>query len=410
MTDRAAIDTIRGYFYQFDYSIASLLELADENDTVVIEGVEDIDIRYASEETAVQCKYYAKTEYNHSVIAEPIRLMLDHFKDVKAGTKPQLNYKLRGYYKSGQSKLSSPIDIQFLKDNFLTYTRTESVSGVNTKVKHLHHVDIGLDDKDLTKFLALLEIDINAKEFEKQYSDLIVKFKSQFTCSLFMAESLFYNNALGVIRKLSTEPIYEDRRISKKEFLKKIDTGKILFNEWFIKLKGEKAHFNNLRKEHFGSLNILFKERFFLFDVSVRSYSRSELKEILALAIRNYAKIINQPNPFCPYVYLHGIASLELVELKRDLIDDGIIINDGFDFEGASFNPSSVLKRPNMFHQVKIKFLNSIGCLNQTLALAGRKSEIYQFYETIPYFDFNNPSVKEVKIQVQQLKDIKSII
>lgn len=410
MTDRAAIDTIRGYFYQFDYSIASLLELTDENHTIVIEGVEDIDVKTASEETAIQCKYYAKTEYNHSVIAEPIRLMLDHFKEVKAGTKHQLSYKLRGFYKSGQSKLTSPIDIQFLKDNFLTYTRTEKVSGVNTKVKHLHHVDIGLDDKALTEFLALLEIDINAKEFEKQYSDLIAKFKSEFTCSPFMAESHFYNSALGVIRKLSTEPVYEDRRISKKEFLKKIDTRKILFNEWFIKLKGEKAHFESLRKEHFGNLNILFKERFFLFDISARSYSRPEVKDILALVIKNYTKIINQPNPFCPYIYLHGITSLELVELKRDLIDDGIIINDGFDFEGSSFNPSSVFKKPNIFYQVKIKFLNNIGYLNQTLALSGRKSEIYQFYETSPYFDFSNPSVKEVKIQVQQLKDIKNII
>ena len=66
MTDRAAIDTIRGYFYQFDNSIASLLELANENDTIVIEGVEDIDIKTVTEEKAIQCKYYAKTEYNHS--------------------------------------------------------------------------------------------------------------------------------------------------------------------------------------------------------------------------------------------------------------------------------------------------------------------------------------------------------
>ena len=192
MTDRAAIDTIRGYFYQFDYSIASLIELVDENDTIVIEGVEDVDIKTAKEETAIQCKYYAKTEYNHSVIAEPIRLMLNHFKEVKTGVKTQLKYKIKGFFKSGHGKLTLPIDVQFLKDNFLTYTRTKKVGTSITKVKHYHQVDIGLDDNiALAEFITLLDIDINAKEFEKQYSDILLELKTQFNCSQFMAEYFF---------------------------------------------------------------------------------------------------------------------------------------------------------------------------------------------------------------------------
>lgn len=410
MTDRAAIDIIRGYFYQFDYSIASLLERAEENESIVIEGVEDIDIKTANEETAIQCKYYAKTEYNHSVIAEPIRLLLNHFGEVKAGTKTELKYKLRGYYKSGQEKLSFPIDVQFLKDNFLTYTRTEKIGNLNTKVKHFHHIDLGLNDLALEEFISQLEIDINAKEFEKQYSDILLELKAKFDCSQFMAEYFFYNNALGVIRKLSKEPIYENRRITQKEFLEKINTSKILFNEWFIKIKGEKIHFENLRKEYFSSLNILFKERFFLIEIDLSSYSRNEIKDILNLVIKKFTKINNQPNPFCPYVYLHSISDAELVELKKDLIEDGVLIHDGFDFEGSTFNPNSVFRKPNAFHPVKLKFLNSIPYLNQTLLLSGRKSEIYQFYLTDSFFDLNNPSVKEVKIQVNKVKNIKNII
>ena len=65
MADRTAIDTIRGYFYQFDYSIISLLKLSNGTESILVEGVEDIDITTASETTAIQCKYYEKTEYNH---------------------------------------------------------------------------------------------------------------------------------------------------------------------------------------------------------------------------------------------------------------------------------------------------------------------------------------------------------
>lgn len=55
--DRTAIDTITGYYYQFDYYILQLLNCSG-NDEVCIEAIEDVDIRIADETTAVQCKYY----------------------------------------------------------------------------------------------------------------------------------------------------------------------------------------------------------------------------------------------------------------------------------------------------------------------------------------------------------------
>ena len=410
MADRSAIDTIKGFLYQFDFTIVSLLKLSRGSDSLLVEGVEDVDINTATETTAIQCKYYAKTEYNHSLIAEPIRLMLNHFKEVKDGNKTELKYKLRGYYSSGQSKLTLPLSLQYLKDTFLTYTRNENIGGLSTKVKHKHHDELGLNDSDLTKFIGLLEIDINAKEFEQQYIEIIQLLRTEFNCSEFSAEHYYYNSSLKVIRELSKDLNIANRNISKDEFLRRIDNSKILFNEWFLEKKGEKSHFSNLRKEYFGDINILHKERFFLLDLRKGSYSRSETKDILNLIIKKYTKIINQPNPFCPYVYLHGISGSELIEIKNDLISEGTIICDGFDFEGSSFNSSSILIKPNISHQIKIKFINDIKYLNQILLLVGRKGEIYQFYQKDVFFNYNNPSIKEVKIQINELLNIKSII
>lgn len=410
MADRAAIDTIRGFLYQFDYTIVSLLKLTRGVDSLHVEDVEDVDIKTATETTAVQCKYYEKTEYNHSVIAEPIRLMLNHFKEVKAGNQTELNYKLRGFYKAGQSKLTLPLTLQYLKDNFLTYTRTERTGNISTKVKHIHHDELGLDNSDLTKFITLLDIDINAKEFEQQYKEIIQLLRAEFKCSEFAAENFYYNSSLRVIRELSKDSNLANRIISKEEFLRRINNSKILYNEWFLEKKGEKLHFSNLRKEYFGDINILHKERFFLLDLRKGIYSRSETKDIINFIIKKYSKIINQPNPFCPYVYLHGISDAELIEIKNDLISEGIIICDGFDFEGSSFNPFSILIKPNISHQIKIKFLNNIKYLNQTLLQVGRKGEIYQFYQSDVFFDYNNPSIKEVKIQVNEIVNIKNIL
>ena len=65
---RSAEKTIKGYYYQFDYSIIKVLELPDDNDTICIEGVEDVDITDESNVIFHQCKCYESSEYVHSKI------------------------------------------------------------------------------------------------------------------------------------------------------------------------------------------------------------------------------------------------------------------------------------------------------------------------------------------------------
>ncbi|MBB1400792.1 hypothetical protein [Pseudoalteromonas sp. SG45-1] len=125
MSTREAIDTITGYFYQFDKTILELLQQEQSDALVCIEGIEDIDIVTADETSAIQCKYYAKTEYNHSVIKKAIILMLRHF----AGNRnSDVKYHLYGHYESGHEKLHS-LSCASLKSNFLTYSKTEKVDG-----------------------------------------------------------------------------------------------------------------------------------------------------------------------------------------------------------------------------------------------------------------------------------------
>jgi hypothetical protein len=93
---------------------------------IVVEGIEDVDIRTATEVSAVQCKYYAGTEYNHSVIKPALRYMLSHFKAIRDDGKPVIRYSLCGHFSAGQHKLTLPIDAAFLKQHFLTYSEKKS--------------------------------------------------------------------------------------------------------------------------------------------------------------------------------------------------------------------------------------------------------------------------------------------
>jgi len=50
MATRSATATIAGYIYQFDYTIKCLLDLSNDNDSVDIENIEDIDIHSCTED------------------------------------------------------------------------------------------------------------------------------------------------------------------------------------------------------------------------------------------------------------------------------------------------------------------------------------------------------------------------
>lgn len=403
MHERAAIDTIKGYFYQFDYSITKLLELSDDTSTITVEGIEDVDIRTANDENAVQCKYYAKTEYNHSVIAEPIRQMLNHYREVKDGHKRPVNYTLYGYFREGQEKLALPINTTFLKDKFLTHTKD--------KIKYFHHTSLNLTDDDLADFLSKLSINIQAIDYETQLSNLIEMLEKQFNCTPFEAENLYYSNALKVIKDTATKQDIREREIAKINFLKKINTREILFNEWFIKLKGKKKLLSEFRKQYFSNLNISPFERFFFVEVPTSNYSRSELKELLFIISKKWSKTSKREScPFCPYVYLHNVPEEELVEIKKELQSENFVIIDGFDFNGASFSPRSISKVPNEDNQIKLKILNNINFIELTFKEINKTKEVYQFYKTIPFFEINNPSIKHIRIPVEELNDIKEVI
>ena len=400
MATRSATATIAGYIYQFDYTIKCLLDLSNDNDFVDIENIEDIDVHSCTENTAIQCKYYEKTEYNHSITAKPIRLMLSHYASVKNDTTQPVDYILKGFYQSGQEKLTTPITVDFLKNHFLTYTEK------GTKQKH--HDNLGLSDNDLTDFLSKLTIDINAEKDSIQFQSIISKLKLLFSCDDFEAEHHYYNNALKVVSHTAKQSDINQRRITKRDFINQINKKEILFNKWFVEKKGEKSYYAELRKKYFTTLNA--NERFFLIEVA-SNFSKQDLKDLLLTISDKWAKISKREvNPFCPYIYLHNIKEADLIELKTELSNDNLRFIDGYDFKGALFSQQSLTQSANHKNQIKLKFIDTIDNLKLVLQIKGKTQEIYQFYLSESFFEPDNEYKKHIKIQVKDLLSVKEII
>ena len=407
MSNRSAVDTLRGYFYQFDLSILSILQLGSLEDSVEIECIEDIDIRTATEVTATQCKYYAKTEYTHSVIKDAVKHMLSHFKESLLGEKPDVSYSIKGYYASGQEKLDGGVDVDFLKKHFLTYSKGKG----DAKVTHYHHTDLSLSDADLREFLKRLTIDVRAKEFDEQYREVLDAITNNIATTQFSAEYFYYNNALAVIRELSIQSAPIARTITKREFLARINTSAVLFNEWFIEKKGKKAHLAALRKQYFTEFNISPYERFFLVEVDPNNYVRSDLKDVFFQLSKKWAKLsARDPSPFCPYIYVHGLPSDELIALKTELLFEGFKIIDGHDFQGADFNYRSIVQKATFGNGIKLKVLNTLPNLEKTVNTISATRQVYEFYISNSYLEYDNSAVRHVKIQVENMSDILSII
>jgi len=396
---RQAIDTIVGYYYQFDYYILQLLSLPNENDIVCIEGIEDVDIYSLDKTTAVQCKYYSKTEYNHSVIAKPIRLMLNHFINSNS-SKASFQYKIYGNFSSGQEKLSKEIDVSFLKEKYLTYTEKS--------IKHKYHSELGISDEELISFIGHLSIDINAMNFYEQEKCIINKLIEIFSCNHFEAEFYFYNNALRIVKQISTNHNEEDRHISKRDFISKIDNKQALFDIWLLKIKGLKSYCQSMKTQYFSQTNISPYERFFLIDCD-KNISEVDLKLLIIRVARKWSKLSKREvTPFCPYIYLHNISTCSLLRIKKALQNDSIYFWDGYDYKDSDFSVKSICKKATAHNGVKLKIISELRQIDNVINSIQITREIYQFFISEPFF--NNTTCKHIQIQVEKTININDII
>ncbi len=394
---RVAVDTIKGYYYQFDYFILKLINENNETSKVCIEGIEDVDIESADENTAIQCKYYEKTEYNHSVIAKPIRFMLRHYaQNLDKG----LKYKLYGYYSSGQNKLPSQIDVRFAQENFFTYTEN--------KIIHEEHNELKLTDLQINAFLKQLDIDVNAVSFDEQEKNIFHMFKKLFNCNDFEAEYFYYNNSLRVVKDLATKQKVTDRTITKAEFLDRINIKEHFFNIWFIKKNSIETYCMTMRKQYFSFCNISPFERFFLIesDLNIRDI---DLKDLLIKISFNWSNISKrQLTPYCPYVYIHNISENRLTNIKKLLQTDNVTFLDGYDFKNADFLSNSICRKPDCHNNIKLKIINDIEQIDEVINNLMTTREIYQFYFSQSFY--TNTKHKQINIPILETKDILNII
>lgn len=407
MTNRDATDTITGYFYQFDKTILEILNQSDLDKAVHVEGIEDIDVYETNEVKAIQCKYYAKSEYNHSVIKKTIILMVEHFSKVNPSD-TSTHYHLYGHYNSGQEKLSE-INVDILKAKFLTIQKTED-DGKGNKVKTERRIydDLGLDDLALQEFLNRFSIDINAPSLEDQYAEIIEKIVSDLSVTNVEAELYHYNSALKVIKNMAVQQDKKLRVITKKQFIKYIEAQDEVFDPWYIRRKGREDYIKRIKKQYLSSrLNIEPYNRFFLIDC-LDCNDISEIKEVVYIVAKKWSKVSNRQNPcFCPSIYLHGVQIDNFNKIKEEMYSEGQLFIDGYPFLEAKPNLDYFYTAPSVENKIKFRIVNSLDDLSLFLNGASGTLELYEFYNNGRFFKFDDCKYTSIKIEdISYIKDM----
>lgn len=367
--DRTAVDTIKGYFYQFDFYIFKILSSTNDFDEFTIEGIEDVDIDTPQGLTAVQCKYYEGTEFNYSKISKAVRLMLDYFVEHR-----EVSFFLYGHFKSGQDKITTPISLDILKSKLLTYKRENK--------EYKLHVENGLSDDELSLFLNHLHIDINALSIEEQLCEVYKLIKKEFELKTDVESYLFYAIGLNIVRELSTSKDIGHRKISRKNFINRIkETRKDCLDIWFKKRVSEDAYCASIKRKYFTSYNISPRERFFIIDAT--GEKTPIIKKIIQTIRDRWTNISKrQANPYCPYVYIHGILPEDKLELLKSIYNDGVVFIDGYNYLNAEFDVNSIIKSPNHRNGIVLKVIEEADQILKIIqTIQGKPKEIYQFYK-----------------------------
>lgn len=394
---REAISTIKGYYYQFDYFILQLLQLRDEDDSVRIEGIEDVDILVEDTTEAVQCKYYDGTVCSPSVIGKAVRPMLKHFADNKDA---KYSYKLYGHYSSGEDSISLPLTVEYIKQKFCTYTEA--------KQKHIFHDELGLSDDELGIFLKRFELQLYADTYESQIEKIIARLQTEFNCTEFDARYFYYSNAVAYVKETAVKKSPQARTVTKGKFKSVIGTRQNLFDQWYIEFVGFEKYYRAARKQFFTQTNISPANRFFLIECDSQ-ISDTNIANVVMKIGEKWSKLSSrEQNPFCPYVYLHGLSNSRLASVKKTLLENDFHIWDGHEYKDADFSIASLIRPVNHHIGIKIRVINKNSQINDVLNACVGAKYIYQFYLQKPYFAQSRYIHKE--FQVLSTGDVLKIV
>ncbi len=339
---------IKGFLYQFDKALIEILR--NPATKVMVEHRQDIDYQ----DFVIQVKHKETQEYSGSKIRKPVMQLIDMFKDDQS-------------------------------QRFCLYChfRDRDPSKWNLTLPELDDI-LGPRKEGYTLYLKNRFIDNFFVEFSDDYEAQFVKLMTMMQDSFglpdrdeaFLYHSLFRSKLMDLAIEAKCQ-----REISKRDlegFIK--STERTVFYRAYAKYLDERKYERLIKTEYFTfkTANLNNFERLFIIECDPR-VSLIDLNKTANRLSRNYFRPGKSPQP---YLSFRGLQPEHLRDLKRDLVDQGIMFNDGTCFDGDKFRLDKIIKRRLDDKDLKLKI---IGLSDVPRLLSKiRVQEIFQFYLDSP--------------------------
>jgi len=363
---------IKGFLYQFDKTLIEIF--SNPNIQIGIEKRQDVDYQ----DFVIQVKHKETQEYQDSKIKKPVLQLLDMFKEDQTQ-----KFCLYCHFKDKQP------------------------SQQELTLKELNKI-LGDKADDYTPFIKEKFIEgfyIQFSEnFEEQFIRVIDLIKSDFALPndelAYFYHSLLRSKLLDISIKLK-----DKREISRSdldEFLKGAE--KTIFYTAYSKYLDKAKYERLIKKEFFTfkSANIENFERLFIIECDEKVIT-VELSKLVKTLFNKYFKVRKSPQP---YLCFSSIGDEKLIDLKQDLIDQGIIFDDGTYFNGDRFRLERIIESKLEFNDPCVKIIDH-GYLDRLIDKM-EFQEIFQFYLTAP-LDIETGRI-HVKIQITDIKQILKML
>jgi len=299
---------IKGFEYQIDKSLIEILSTVNEDDYVSIEHIQDID----SEVFVTQVKYKETAKFVPSSIKKPIVQLFEEFK---------LN----------------------TSKSYILYCHFNDLNGYDKNItidKILGSDKNKYSDADKKAFRKKLTIDFSS-DFQTQFEGVIDKLVQLDLATSKEHAIITYGNLVDYIRKkiIDNPPGNEaDRKCSRKEISDLIKSNKrIVFNSALIEYNGRKKYLSYI-KEQVAPLNK--KRNNALIFGAVRKSTTLNLVDLISGFISKY--FYRATYDIKPLIII--VQEEDLGEIKKHLIEQGILFNDGY--ESIGFNEQVFFSKP----------------------------------------------------------------
>ena len=382
---RDATATIRGYIYQFDATILSILGLRDDN-YLDVEGIEDFDIGVDDLTDLFQCKYYASQRLTPAEFRDAILPMLKGFLNLDVSARETRHFHLYGYYKDSTPGESHP-KLQELKAALIQRKRVQKADGKFQMQDIDLQAKLCATDADLRLFAERLTIHIG-EEYEGHKKKVVAALKDEMRVTAIEAEEHLYPSALTLVSSLATGDTLAKRRTTKDQFCSQLMPSRTLINSWLLREKGDSTFCREMRQCHFSKHNIDPAHRFFIVDCTHPVAEADLLSLLHTLRCKWSSHTIRRksdPERYAPYIFLRGLTDKQLIALKSSLQSEDIDFVDGYAFAGASFNTKQVTKPQTYKNRISLRFLNCGADLTATLSAVTGERFIYDFFLDKPF-------------------------